>query len=242
MVGDRPLRAGDSAIESVEVGTVLSTAVLLPADMNQMAKLHEYENFALMMQHSILAIQHTHSYAVKAELIKKDLIAQGKAEAKAEEAESAAEAAKAKAKAKVAEVKVVEAEEKLMETLDNKEAEIKATDEKAYAESQADAEVEDKVEAATEVKVDAMAKSPTLNDQVLDLIGENEDEVPKSASPKKTTSEAEVQAVEKSLEETLLEIDAKIQADKSAQLTAEVETLSIIEARQFEENIRDSCT
>ena len=54
MVGDRPLIAGNSTIQDVKVGAVLSTAVLLLEDLNQMVDIYEYENFGLMMQHSIL--------------------------------------------------------------------------------------------------------------------------------------------------------------------------------------------
>ncbi|XP_028055281.1 uncharacterized protein LOC114259459 [Camellia sinensis] len=187
---------------------------------------------------------------------------QGKVEAKEEETESAAESAKAKAKA--TEVRVTEVKEKLKEALDSKKAKIKAADEKAYAEditqlqvpfppvsdtSEAEAkdddedevEVEVVVEATTEAEVDTLAKSSTLNDQVLDLTGEDEDEVPKNTSPTKTTYEvkvqAAVQAAERGLDETLLEIDAKIQVDKFAQLTTEAETLPIAEATQSKENI-----
>lgn len=54
MIGDKPMKVSDSAIDSIEVGTALSTVVLLPTDLNRMAKINEYENFALMMQHSVL--------------------------------------------------------------------------------------------------------------------------------------------------------------------------------------------
>ncbi|GMP37907.1 hypothetical protein CsSME_00009385 [Camellia sinensis var. sinensis] len=73
MVGDRPLVAGDSALESVEVGAALSSVVLLPADINRMAELIKYENYTLIMQHYVLAIQQGHSFIVKAEKFKKNL-------------------------------------------------------------------------------------------------------------------------------------------------------------------------
>lgn len=62
--------------------------------------------------------------------------AQTEAEAKTKEAIVVAEAAKAVAEA--TEVKAARVEEKLKEALESKEAEIKAADEKAYAEGQAD--------------------------------------------------------------------------------------------------------
>ncbi|XP_028057547.1 uncharacterized protein LOC114261478 [Camellia sinensis] len=265
------MTASDSAINSIEVSVALSIVVLLPADINRMVEINEYENFALMMQHSILAIQHVHSFAVKAESMKKELVkktqdAAGfisslkKAEAKikglldkAKAARAAqgkvderAQAAKAMAKvvkdeAKEAEVKGTKAKAELKEALVTKEAELKVVDEKAYSEGQADVrdaykkqvnlacnrgyylrwmatlkelsipedsprrdtnrlnvlfspspdQSEDKVEeenddeakaneADKEANVVARAKSPTLNDQVLDLIEEDEDEVSKS--------------------------------------------------------------
>ncbi|GMP47435.1 hypothetical protein CsSME_00015168 [Camellia sinensis var. sinensis] len=70
MVGDRPLLAGDSALDNLEVSAAISTAVLLPADLNRMAELTEYENYAMMMQHCVLQ---GHSLAVKANDFKKEL-------------------------------------------------------------------------------------------------------------------------------------------------------------------------
>ena len=53
-VSDRLMRVGDSAIDSIEVDAALFAAVLLPADLNRMAEITEYENIALMMQYSVL--------------------------------------------------------------------------------------------------------------------------------------------------------------------------------------------
>ncbi|GMP32120.1 hypothetical protein CsSME_00006026 [Camellia sinensis var. sinensis] len=78
MVGDRPLLAGESVLDNVEVDIALSTAVLLPADLNRMAELIEYENFSLMMRHCILG----HSFVVKAEEFKKKLTKKTKEAAK----------------------------------------------------------------------------------------------------------------------------------------------------------------
>ena len=67
----------------------------------------------------------------------------------------------------------------------------------------------------------AVAKSPTLNEQVLDLTQDEEDEV------QKTTSEAEVETASKSLDDTLREIDAEVEADKSVTPPADEANLSI---------------
>lgn len=53
MIEDKPVRTGDSATD-IEVGVALSTALFLPNDLNRMAEVSECENFALMVQHSIL--------------------------------------------------------------------------------------------------------------------------------------------------------------------------------------------
>ncbi|THG11012.1 hypothetical protein TEA_028828 [Camellia sinensis var. sinensis] len=71
-----------------------------------------------------------------------------------------------------------------------------------------DTEAED---AEEENEVGARAKSPTLNDQVLDLTEKDDDEVSKSTSPNKAeVSKAKILAVEKSLDQTLQEIDAEV--------------------------------
>ncbi|KAL7264220.1 hypothetical protein ACSBR1_002220 [Camellia fascicularis] len=99
-------------------------------------------------------------------------------------------------------------------------------------EKEADVEEEVKADVAT------VAKSLTLNDKVLDLTEEDGDEVSKSNSPKKTnTSEAEITATAKSLDQTLLKIDTEIIAEKSAQLSVEAETTPITEAEQFEDHV-----
>ena len=77
-----------------------------------------------------------------------------------------------------------------------------------------------KAEEASVVEVVARAKSPTLNDQVLDLIEENGDVVSKSTSPNKVgASEAEVIVAEKSSNQTLLEINVEIAAEKNILVT-----------------------
>ena len=68
-------------------------------------------------------------------------------------------------------------------------------------------------------------KSPTLNDQVLDLTGEDEDEVSKSSELKNANnSEAKVITAGKSLDDTLEEIDDEITADTEAKKTPSLST------------------
>ncbi|XP_028052400.1 uncharacterized protein LOC114256904 [Camellia sinensis] len=157
--------------------------------------------------------------------------AQDQAEEKAEATEAVAEVFKAQVKE--VEAKTAEAQAKLRDALATKEAEIKAADEKAFSEGQAavspnnsedkaededpEADDADKGEAAIGVK------SPTLNEQVLDFTQDDEDEISKSTSPKKATTEAEVQAVEKSLDQTLFEIDAEIATEKESLLPTEAQ-------------------
>lgn len=49
---DRPIMASESA-DDINVGVALNTALLLPKDLEQNAELSEYENYALMLQHSV---------------------------------------------------------------------------------------------------------------------------------------------------------------------------------------------
>ncbi|XP_028075194.1 uncharacterized protein LOC114277494 [Camellia sinensis] len=209
MLDDRPLTAGDSAAN---------------------------------LEHSVLAIQHAHSYATKTEMMRKDLAkdaktAQSLAEEKAKEAKNEAEAARADLEA--ANVKVADMEAKLQEALANKEAKVKAADEKAFEEGQVavrdqykqqlevpfppepEEDAEDDEADEVEEEVAANAKSPTLNDQI-DLTQDEEDDLAsKVVSPKPTISEAEVQCIEKSLDKTLEEIDAELEADKSVKTLAD---------------------
>ncbi|XP_028103834.1 KNR4/SMI1 homolog [Camellia sinensis] len=308
MLDDRPFTAGDSAV-NLEVGVALCTAVLLLEDMNRMAELHEYEDLPFMMQHSVLVIQHPHSYATKTEMMRKDLakktiettklltflnkaeasnralmdkakdakIAQSLAEEKAKATDNEAEAAKAELAAIKA--KVADLEAKLQEAIANKEAEVKAADEKAFEEGQAavreqyreqvnlgsnrgyyfgwmaalnkmdvamdfdlrdisklqvpfppenkeadvDDEDDDEKAEADEEDVEAATdnKSRILNEQI-DLTQDEEDDLAsKGVSPTPTTSEAKVCCAEKSLDETLQEIDAELEAERTATLPSD---------------------
>ncbi|XP_028098190.1 enolase-phosphatase E1-like [Camellia sinensis] len=270
-IEDKSVRASDN-VDDIEVGVALSTALLLLQDLNRNAEMNEYENFALMLQHSVQAIQHGHSFAMHAFNIKKELANKtkeatglqrtiNKAEAKMktlinqaeeakrakDEAEEKADAAEAIAKALEAEkneaqVKTVEAQAELRAALSTKEAEIKVIDEKAYTEGAADvkedykkqprpaiphsqSQSEDEAESEDDTEVEknkeaAGAKSPTLNEQVLDLTHDEEDEVSKGDSAEKTSSEAPI--AEKSLDETLKEIDPKLTTEKAAEKSSQI--------------------
>ncbi|XP_028117569.1 enolase-phosphatase E1-like [Camellia sinensis] len=183
----------------------------------------------------------------KAEAKMKTLIDQAKTAKQAQdEAEKRSGAAEAIAKVleaekKKAEAKTAKAQAKIIAALATKDAEIKVADEKAYAEGAADiredykkqdeAESKEEAEAKETEETEAVgAKFPTLNEQVLDLTQDKEDEV------QKTTSKAEVETSNKSLDDTLREIDAEVQAEKSTQLSVEADTTPIAEAEQTVEN------
>ncbi|XP_028055709.1 uncharacterized protein LOC114259873 [Camellia sinensis] len=61
---DRPIMSTESA-DDINVGVALSTALLLPSDLERNAGYNEYENYALMLQHSVQAIQHAHSFSMQ---------------------------------------------------------------------------------------------------------------------------------------------------------------------------------
>ncbi|XP_028074888.1 uncharacterized protein LOC114277206 [Camellia sinensis] len=298
MIEDKPVRASDSATD-IEVGVAFSTTLLLPNDLNHMAEVNEYENFALVAKDMKKELVHKTKEATgllkslnNTEAKMKSLLDQAKAAKQAQDqAEERAGTAEAvveilKAEIKEAEVKITEAQAELRSALATKEAEIKAADEKAYVKRAADVrkeykkqvrqacnkgytlgwmatlkelavvedsplrdegrlvvsfppalsqseakgkegeavdEAEEEDEEA-EVEVDAegsaVAKSLTLNEQVLDLTQDEEDEV------QKTTSEAEVEISSKSLDDTLREIDAEVEADKSVTPPADEANLS----------------
>ncbi|GMP33766.1 hypothetical protein CsSME_00006942 [Camellia sinensis var. sinensis] len=94
-----------------------------------------------------------------------------------------------------------------------------ADEEEAGDRKEAKAEVTEK-----ESEAAAGAKSPTLNEQVLDLTQDEENKL------QKTTSESEVEIANKSLNDTLREINTEVQAKKSAQLSAEADTTPIAKA------------
>ncbi|XP_028121755.1 30S ribosomal protein S10, chloroplastic-like [Camellia sinensis] len=49
---DKPVLSTDSA-DNINVGVALSTALLLPGDLERNVGFSEYENYALMLQHSV---------------------------------------------------------------------------------------------------------------------------------------------------------------------------------------------
>ncbi|GMP87758.1 hypothetical protein CsSME_00040002 [Camellia sinensis var. sinensis] len=172
---DKPILASDSA-DDINVGVALSTALLLPGDLERNAKMSEYENYAFMLQHSVQAIQHAHSISMQAfetrerladmkrevsalkkesktlQLKMKKLEDQAevatKAQTLAEEKAESAEAIKkvAEAEKKEVEDKKAQAEKELQDALSTKDAEIKAADEKAYAQGMADVTEEYKLQ------------------------------------------------------------------------------------------------
>ncbi|XP_028091514.1 uncharacterized protein LOC114291836 [Camellia sinensis] len=164
---DRPIMASESA-DDINVGVAVSTALLLPKDLVRNAKLSEYENYALMLQHSVQAIQHAHSFSMQsfenrqrlvdmkreASSLKKEIKslesrmkkledqaeAATKAQTLAEEKAESAEAVKkvAEAEKREAEAKKAQAEKELQQALATKEAEVKEADEKAYTQGMVD--------------------------------------------------------------------------------------------------------
>ncbi|XP_028054725.1 uncharacterized protein LOC114258917 [Camellia sinensis] len=80
------------------------------------------------------------------------------------------------------------------------------------------------------------AKSPTLNEQVLDLTQDDNDQVPKAVS------EAEVKTAEKSLDQTLFEIDAKNVVEKEAILPIKADIPPTAKVGQSEINATTAST
>ncbi|XP_028117941.1 uncharacterized protein LOC114315535 [Camellia sinensis] len=131
--------ASESA-DDINVGVALSTALLLPKDLNRNAELSEYENYALMLQHSVQREASSMMKEIKSlESRMKKLEDQAEAATKAqtlalEKAESAEAVKKvAEAEKREAEAKKAQAEKELQQALATKEAEVKEADEKAYA-------------------------------------------------------------------------------------------------------------
>ncbi|GMP73047.1 hypothetical protein CsSME_00030905 [Camellia sinensis var. sinensis] len=166
-IEDKLVRAGDNATD-LEVGVALSMALLLPNNLNRNAEMSKYKNFALMLQHSVQAIQHAHSFSMQAFEVRKELadkmrevaglqkalkkvkakmktlVDQAETAVKAKhEAEEKADAVEAIAKVltaekKEAETKMAEAQKELKDALATKAAKIKAADEKVFNEGVAD--------------------------------------------------------------------------------------------------------
>ncbi|XP_028118524.1 uncharacterized protein LOC114316068 [Camellia sinensis] len=128
---DKPVLASDST-DDINVGVALSTALLLPGDLERNAKMSEYENYVFMLQRS-----------VQMKKLEDQAEAATKPQSLAEEKAESAEAIKkvAEAEKKEAEDKKAQAEKELQDALFTKDAEIKAADEKAYAQDEEGDEV-----------------------------------------------------------------------------------------------------
>ncbi|XP_028053925.1 tropomyosin-1-like [Camellia sinensis] len=148
--------ASDSA-DDINVGVALSTALLLPGDLEWNAKYSEYENYALMLQHSVQSFENRERLAeMKKEFASLQKTNKGlqskmkkledqaeaviKAQTDAEEKADATEAIRkvAESHKREAEGRMAQAEKELREALATKEAEIKDADEKAYSQGMAD--------------------------------------------------------------------------------------------------------
>ncbi|XP_028075768.1 uncharacterized abhydrolase domain-containing protein DDB_G0269086-like [Camellia sinensis] len=156
-------KATDAEAEDALPISKLAETLLLPNDLERNAKFSEYENYALMLQHSAQAIQHAHSFSMQSfenrqrlvdmkreassmkreikslEAKMKKLEDQAEAATKAQtlalEKAEAAEAVRkvAEAEKREAEAGKAQAEKELQQALATKEAEVKEADEKAYA-------------------------------------------------------------------------------------------------------------
>ncbi|XP_028098904.1 uncharacterized abhydrolase domain-containing protein DDB_G0269086-like [Camellia sinensis] len=232
---DRPIMTNES-VDDINVGVALTTALLLPGDLERNAGYSEYENYALMLQHSVQAEAAT------------------KTQTLAEENAESAEAIKtvAESQKKEAEARAAQAEKELQEASATKEAEIKKADKKAYAQGvanvtkdyklqvrQAEEESESESEAEDEDNNDnealvrkskdaAEAKTHPPTEQVMDLtLDEEGDEVGKA--PKEAVTgqlSSDLLLAERSLDKMLAEIDAELAAEKAAEL-ADVSSASV---------------
>ncbi|XP_028078018.1 tropomyosin beta chain-like [Camellia sinensis] len=203
--------ANDSAVD-INVGIALSTALLLPGDLDRNAELSEYENYALMLQRSVQSFENRQKLVdMKKEFFSLQKTNKGlqsklkkledqaeaaiKAQTEAEEKVDSTEAIRkvVESQRKEADEKMAQAEKELQEALVTKDAEIKEADEKAYAQGMAD------VMEAYEIQVK-----------------QEGDEVPIEVVPE--NAPADISSADKSVEETLQEIDAEIAADKAAEM------------------------
>ncbi|XP_028109320.1 MAP7 domain-containing protein 1-like [Camellia sinensis] len=175
---DKPVKASDSA-NDINVAVAHSTVLLLPGDLDRNAEMSEYENYALMLQHSVQA-----EAAIKA---------QNDAEEKANSAEAMKKLLEAEKKD--VEEKMAQAQKELQEALATKDAELKAADEKGYNEGVADVTTD-------------------YEKQV-----KQGEEVPKDATAGKTS--ADVTLADRSIDETLQEIDAELAGEKAAEVSSQ---------------------
>ncbi|XP_028122969.1 uncharacterized protein LOC114320075 [Camellia sinensis] len=217
----------------------------------------EYKNFALMLQHSVQAIQYAHFFSMQAFKMRKELAdkirevaglqktikkaevkmktlsdqaeAAIKAKDEAEEKTDAVEAIKKvlEAQKKEVEEKMAAAQKELQDALVTKEAKIQAIDEKAYVEGAADVKEDYKKQVKQACNkgftigwMTALKKLDVPEDSPLKNADDKKGEVSKDASSQKTNSE--VLIVEKSLDQTLQEIDAELAAEKAAENSSQL--------------------
>ncbi|XP_028065472.1 enolase-phosphatase E1-like [Camellia sinensis] len=244
---DKPVKASDSA-DDINVGVTLSTALLLPGDLDRNTELSEYENYALMLQRSVQAIQHAHSFSIQSfenwkELVDKKrevtslqrankslqskmkkLEDQGEVAIKvkddADEKTGAAEAINKvlEAQRKEFEEKMAQAQKELQDALATKDAELKAADEKGYNEGAAD--VISDYEKNADVIPLLFPPIPTQSDDESESEEETlGEEAPKDATPEKASSD--VPLADKSLDLTVQEIDAELAVEKVAEMSSQ---------------------
>ncbi|XP_028091963.1 nucleolin 1-like [Camellia sinensis] len=197
--------ANDS-VDDINVSVALSTALLLPSDLNRNTELSEYENYALMLQRS--AIQHAHSFSIqsfenqeklaemkrevsslqnsnkslqsKMKKLEDQAEAAIKAQNDAEEKPESVEAIRKVLEAQKREVeeKVAQAQKELQVALATKEAEVKAADEKDYNEGVADVTADYEKQDSPLRNTDALPLPfPPTPSQTADDDSESEEEV-----------------------------------------------------------------
>ncbi|XP_028058818.1 uncharacterized protein LOC114262639 [Camellia sinensis] len=242
MVGDRPLTVGDSVINDVKViQHTHSNAIKTEMARNELAKkTKEAAKLLTSLNHAEV------NNRALLDQAKASKDAQNQAEKKAKMVNT--EAATSKANLEAAKARVAELEVKLQKALDSKEADVKVADEKAFEKGQAavrDQYKEQPKDSGDEANEDGNAddeeeeaatdaKSPTLNEQVLDLTEDEEDDLAsKGTSPKPTF---EVQCAEESLDQTLLEIDAEIVVEKNVILATKADKTPTTEVEQSHTN------
>ncbi|XP_028109331.1 uncharacterized protein LOC114308042 [Camellia sinensis] len=144
----------NESADGINVGVALTTALLLPRDLERNAGYSKYENYVLMLQHSVQNREKLVDLRREVSALKKDnktllskikklkdqVEAATKAQTLAEEKAESAEAIKTivESQKKEAEARAAQAEKELQEALATKEAEIKEADKKAYAQGVVD--------------------------------------------------------------------------------------------------------
>ncbi|XP_028101366.1 uncharacterized protein LOC114300706 [Camellia sinensis] len=135
---DKPVFASDSA-EDINVGVALSTALLLPGDLERNAKMSE-EKLAEARREISSLKKSNKILQSKMKTLEEQAEAAIKAQNDAEEKADSTEALRKvlEAEKREAEDKTSQAQKELQEALATKEAKIKDADEKAYAQGMAD--------------------------------------------------------------------------------------------------------